>query len=253
MQFLTDNKVLKISGSDAQSFLQGQLTNDINNLDERTAQLNALCQHQGKIIALVTVVKKSDDFYVIIASSMLEIVKNRLSLFIIMSDVVITTTSYSVIGCLDGSGEYVLTDEISYNLQDNHTLENDEIFEATLIENNIPEIYPQTSEKFVPQMLNLDIDEFGVNFKKGCYTGQEVVARLHYLGKAKRRMFKFSSDTKVQVGDELHVESSTSSKASGVVVRVVKLPAFYQFLATLEVDKTTENITIDNQKITLYE
>jgi folate-binding protein YgfZ len=253
MQFLTDNNVLKISGSDAQSFLQGQLTNDINNLDERTAQLNALCQHQGKIIALVTVVKKSDDFYVIIASSMLEIVKNRLSLFIIMSDVVITTTSYSVIGCLDGSGEYVLTDEISYNLQDNHTLENDEIFEATLIENNIPEIYPQTSEKFVPQMLNLDIDEFGVNFKKGCYTGQEVVARLHYLGKAKRRMFKFSSDTKVQVGDELHVESSTSSKASGVVVRVVKLPAFYQFLATLEVDKTTENITIDNQKITLYE
>ena len=54
--------------------------------------------------------------------------------------------------------------------------------------------FSMTSEKLVPQMLNLDIDEFGVNFSKGCYPGQEVVARLHYLGSAKRRLFAFESE-----------------------------------------------------------
>jgi folate-binding protein YgfZ len=249
MKILTDNKVLKISGTDATSFLQGQLTNDIAKLDEKTAQLNALCQHQGKVIALLTVVKKADDFYAIINNSMLDIVKNRLSMFIIMSDVVIEISEFDAIGCLDGSGEFKLNDEISYDLLKDHDFETDEMWKTTLIESKIPEVYPQTSEKFVPQMLNLDIDEFGVNFKKGCYTGQEVVARLHYLGTAKRRMFEFSSDFEVKVGDELLVESSTSSKASGIVVSVIKLPAYYQFLATLEVDKSYKDVVINNNKV----
>jgi folate-binding protein YgfZ len=249
MKILTGNKVLKISGTDATSFLQGQLTNDIANLDEKTAQLNALCQHQGKVIALLTMVKKADDFYAIIDNSMLDIVKNRLSMFIIMSDVAIEISEFDAIGCLDGSGEFKLNDEISYDLLKDHDFETDEMWKTTLIESKIPEVYPQTSEKFVPQMLNLDIDEFGVNFKKGCYTGQEVVARLHYLGTAKRRMFEFSSDFEVKVGDELSVENSTSSKASGIVVSVIKLPAYYQFLATLEVDKVSEKISINNKTI----
>ena len=57
-------------------------------------------------------------------------------------------------------------------------------------------------------MLNLDINEKGVSFSKGCYPGQEVVARLHYLGSAKRRLFAFKSDEEMQVGDSLYCQTS---------------------------------------------
>jgi folate-binding protein YgfZ len=56
------------------------------------------------------------------------------------------------------------------------------------IEDGLPEITDKTTELFVPQMVNLDLLD-GINFKKGCYTGQEIVARMHYLGKLKQRMF----------------------------------------------------------------
>lgn len=252
MKYLTNKKVLKVSGADAPSFLQGQLTNDITKITENQAQLNALCQHQGKIIALLTIIKKDADFYLIVPESMLEIVKNRLSMFIIMSAVEISESDYSVIGCIGEDDCYHLTEEISYELS-KEMYEEDDFFKLTCIENKIPEIYPETSEKFVPQMLNLDIDEFGVNFKKGCYTGQEVVARLHYLGKAKRRMYKFSADFEVKVGDELQVGNSHSLKASGIVVEVLKGLDGYKFLATMEVDKTTSEIFINSNKVFISE
>jgi folate-binding protein YgfZ len=83
------------------------------------------------------------------------------------------------------------------------------------IDSQIPEVYLTSSEKFVPQMLNLDINEVGVNFSKGCYPGQEVVARLHYLGEAKRRLFAFKSDSEMKVGDSLYCSSSKAAKARG--------------------------------------
>jgi len=103
-----------------------------------------------------------------------------------------------------------------------------------------------TSEKFVPQLLNLDINEVGVSFNKGCYPGQEVVARLHYLGKSKRRMRQFECEGEVDVGDELVVVGSKSAKASGIVVRRVKLGAKSSFLATVEVAYEDDKITLND-------
>ena len=62
-------------------------------------------------------------------------------------------------------------------------------------------------------MLNLDISEKGVSFSKGCYPGQEVVARLHYRGEAKRRLFVFESDSKIQIGDSLYCASYKAARA----------------------------------------
>jgi folate-binding Fe-S cluster repair protein YgfZ len=97
-------------------------------------------------------------------------------------------------------------------------------------------------------MLNLDINEFGVNFSKGCYPGQEVVARLHYLGRAKRRLYAFSSDSKLHVGDSLLSAISKSSKASGIVINTVKYNSKYYCLATLEVDHKDHKVTLDNEQ-----
>ncbi|HBN58281.1 MAG TPA: folate-binding protein YgfZ, partial [Gammaproteobacteria bacterium] len=95
-------------------------------------------------------------------------------------------------------------------------------------------------------LLNLDINEVGVNFSKGCYPGQEVVARLHYLGKSKRRMRQFECEGEVNVGDELLVAGSKSAKASGIVVRRVQLGDKSSFLATVEVAFEDASITLNN-------
>lgn len=96
------------------------------------------------------------------------------------------------------------------------------------IQAGIPEIYPSTQEAFVPQMINLDVLG-GINFKKGCYTGQEIVARTHYLGKVKRRTLLLhipeahvSEASKVSVN--LPVYSSRSEEPAGVLVRVAPSP-----------------------------
>ena len=83
----------------------------------------------------------------------------------------------------------------------------------------IPVIYPETSEAFTPQMANLDLIN-GVSFQKGCYTGQEVVARTHYLGKPKRRMYRIriNSNQEVLPGTPLYCASSDSEQGAGSIV-----------------------------------
>ena len=118
----------------------------------------------------------------------------------------------------------------------------------------IPQVSLITSEKLVPQMLNLDIDEIGVNFSKGCYPGQEVVARLHYLGKAKRRLFSFKCESEMKIGDSLYCSSSKAAKArgdrykgSGIVVNKVKSNTLFYCLATLDVDLIDSKIALNNE------
>ena len=103
-------------------------------------------------------------------------------------------------------------------------------------------------------MLNLDINEVGVNFSKGCYPGQEVVARLHYLGEAKRRLFAFKSEHEIKVGDSLYCSSSKAAKVrgsrykgSGLVINSVKLHSLFYCLATLDIDLLDSEITLNNE------
>ena len=253
MTQLKNRALLKLSGADVQSFLQGQFSNDIDALEEGVVQLNAYCQHQGKIIALIWVMKQGDDFYLSFPNDLSEIVVQKLTMFKMMSDVTIADVSDEIVQlCVidqEFEGVFRLNNQQSVALVeslDGIELEDANEWEVACIDNNIPEVVFSTSEKFVPQLLNLDIDEVGVSFTKGCYPGQEVVARLHYLGKAKRRMRRFECEGGVNVGDELIVDGSKSAKASGVVVRQVKLAGKSLCLATIEVDHEDKIITLNN-------
>lgn len=97
-------------------------------------------------------------------------------------------------------------------------------WEWTEIEAGIPDVTPSTLEAFVPQMLNLDLLD-GINFKKGCYTGQEIVARTHYLGKVKRRthLAHIDSAEAPQAGDELF--NAETQGAVGQIVRAASAPS----------------------------
>jgi len=83
---LNDRALLKISGADSEVFLQNQLSNDIKKLDESSAQLNAFCQHQGKIISLFWVMRYEGDFLLSFPLDLLEKIQSRLKMFIIISD-----------------------------------------------------------------------------------------------------------------------------------------------------------------------
>mgnify|MGYP000085334497 FL=1 len=261
---LKNRSLLKVSGSDAETFLQGQLSNDISKLDALSVQLNAYCQHQGKILALFWVTKNEDSFLLSFPSDLLEAIKSRLQMFIIMSDVVIedVTKEHIQIGSIDESNQetLVINDKLSLIITDKKdinkfNMEPIEHWNMACVDSSLPEIFSITSEKLVPQMLNLDIDEFGVNFSKGCYPGQEVVARLHYLGSAKRRLFAFELGSDLNVGDSLYCASSKSAKArgaryksSGMVVFKLKYNSNFYCLATLDVEIKDEKITLNNEQ-----
>jgi tRNA-modifying protein YgfZ len=260
---IEDRALLKISGSDAEVFLQAQLSNDICNLDRKSIQLNAYCQHQGKIIALFWVIRYDDYFFLSCPLELVNFIQSRLQMFVIISDVKIEnyTSKFSQIGSINetNSDSFFLNKNLSILITKSFDFSSFKFnslneWKKLLIDAKIPEIFLKTSEKLVPQMLNLDIDEIGVNFSKGCYPGQEVVARLHYLGSAKRRLFSFKSDKEMQVGDLLNCHTSKAAKirgdrykGSGIVVSKVKYNSLFYCLATLDEDLKDEEITINNE------
>jgi len=261
---LDDRALLKISGVDAESFLQNQLSNDIKKLDSSRAQVSAYCQHQGKIISLFWVMRFDDSFFLSFPIDLLDKIQSRLQMFVIMSDVVIkdVTKNFCQIGLINETHEnaFNIKDHLSVLLKKDNDVaavinnESINIWHKACIDSLLPEIYLLTSEKLVPQMLNLDINEFGVNFSKGCYPGQEVVARLHYLGSAKRRLFAFESNTEINIGDSLYCASSKSAKdrgdrykGSGMVVLRIKYKSKYYCLSTLEIELQDEAVTLNNE------
>jgi folate-binding protein YgfZ len=260
---LKDRALLKISGRDSEAFLQGQFSNDISKLDTKSVQLNSYCQHQGKILALFWVMKYEDSFFLSFPLDLLGTIKPRLQMFVIMSDVAIddVTANYLQIGAIEEfqNNSFKINDKLSVIITSPSELSDfdvspKEFWSKACVDSLLPEIFSITSEKLVPQMLNLDIDEFGVNFSKGCYPGQEVVARLHYLGSAKRRLFAFESETEINIGEPLYCASSKSAKdrgarykGSGMVVFRIKYNSKFYCLATLEVELKDKAVTLNNE------
>ena len=261
---LKNRALIKISGDDAESFLQSQLSNDIVKLDNSSVQLSAYCQHQGKILSLFWVIRQEEGFYLSFPKELLDSIQSRLKMFVIMSDVIIedVTKKLSQLGVLEEKEfpSLSINKKMSMIILENKDLSNFDLesnylWDKSCIDCNLPDVFLTTTEKFVPQMLNLDIDEIGVSFSKGCYPGQEVVARLHYLGSAKRRLFSFKADQEMQVGDSLYCATSKTAfargeryKGSGIVVSKVKYNSLFYCLATLDVDLKGEEITLNNNQ-----
>lgn len=252
---LKNRALLKLSGSENEAFLQAQLSNDISKLDHSSVQLNAYCQHQGKILALFWVVRVGDDFLLSFPLDLLDSMKARLQMFVLMADVKISdvTERYLQMGLIGKSQKdsFTINERLSLILANPKNLSKFDLtsqdhWDKACIDSFLPEVSIVSTETYIPQMLNLDINEVAVNFSKGCFPGQEVVARLHYLGKAKRRLFAFKSDSLLSISDTLHCAESKSAKASGSVVSQVKFGSDFYCLATLEVENKDNKITINN-------
>ncbi|MDO9048916.1 MAG: folate-binding protein [Methylobacter sp.] len=213
--------VLTVTGKDAAKFLQGQITCNINDITDIKSSLGAMCNPKGRAIATFLLVKNADAFLMILPKELLASVKKRLQMYVLRSDVTLTDSSDEL--CLIGLSygvsqpcevpehrfatsrqENIVVDFQNRSLIIAEADNAQALWEERVklgfqpegsaqwryldIISGIPWLGAATSEEFIPQMLNLD-KLGGISFTKGCYTGQEIVARTHYLGKAKREMF----------------------------------------------------------------
>jgi len=219
---LTHLSLLTVSGKDAATFLQGQITCNINDLIDNQAQLGAYCNAKGRTISTFIIIKQKTVFQLILTTDLIDVVRKKLQLYILRADVQLTNQTGQLI--LIGVHNITLANQencYTYPVQeDSHfiictgeqaqTTWKNLITESSVlamsanawlaldIRAGIPWLFSATSEEFVPQMLNLDKLN-AISFEKGCYTGQEIVARTHYLGKNKRAMYLASCITKLPI------------------------------------------------------
>jgi len=116
------------------------------------------------------------------------------------------------------------------------------------IQAGLPFIDNHSSEAFVPQMANMDLIN-GVSFSKGCFTGQEIVARMHYLGKLKKRCYKIHIETeeKPANGDKLFAENARAGQNTGALIQVEKSPyTGYDALAVIQIADTESNLFLND-------
>ena len=202
---------ISVSGPDALTFLQGQLTNDLRRLETEPSLLAAWCNPKGRVICLVRVARDGDGYALDVAADLAGPVVQRLGLFRFRAKV-----EFAVSGTKAWSSD-------------------------TAIERGEPFIGAEQSEKFTPHMLNLDLLD-GISFDKGCYTGQEVVARTHYKGATKRRALRFRSESAVAVGDKVTLD--------GRDVGEVLNAAGNELLAVVPVDKASEALLAGDAALT---
>jgi len=219
--------LLSVTGPDARDFLHAQLTNDIANLPADRAVLAGWCTAKGRLLASFLVIPAAGGFLLQLARDIAPAVAKRLSMFILRSKVKITDESeaWAQYGLWDsaaktshvtwdGDGVSVLVEpgrilRLGKGLALNATRSED-AWTLDEIRAGRPLISAATQDKFVPQMLNLE--KLGaVDFRKGCYPGQEIVARAQHLGEVKRRM------TRVQVPQGVELKPGQEFNG-GVVV-----------------------------------
>jgi len=201
--------VLRARGADARSFLQGQLSNDTTRLHSGQLQLSGYHSPQGRAIALLRLTPLApDDLLAVLPLELVPVVVARLKRYVLRAKVQITDDSaaWQILGStLPPPGLPAGALSLPYGSTRSLVLipqaagpwaavvdgtRSDWL--ACDIAEGLPQVYLATSEAFVAQMLNLDVTD-GIALDKGCYTGQEIIARAHYRGHVKRRMQRFVS------------------------------------------------------------
>ncbi len=252
---------LLVSGPDARNFLQGQLSADVEVLAPNDLALASCNSPQGRVQAIVWIVERPEGIALLTSRSVADSLEQRLRRYVLRAKVSIARDQLqvgvapeSVAPETDGPDRsHTLVGEVSelrwrglaQKLVIASALENaadparDLEWRTQYLRAGLPHIYAETHERFVAQMLNLDLLG-GISFTKGCYTGQEIVARTHYRGAIKRRMFRFQAacpppppGTRVLVGDQHagDVVDAIPTAAGCELLAVVSLPQLEQALS----------------------
>jgi len=264
--------LIGLAGEDAQTFLHGQITNDLRGLNEKAAVFAGYLSAKGRMLANFLVMKRGADVLVMLPAALREPIQKRLSMFILRSKVKARDASQEWVrlGVNGPDATAALAEALGYEMPEGlmSMAQGEQTFVLRLgdqrfdifvqadaaaavwrklaidckpvgapvwdwlmVQAGVPSVLPQTQDHFVPQMANMELIG-GVSFNKGCYPGQEIVARSQYLGKVKRRLFLAHVDAEAQPGDELfsaeladqtagHIANSASAPGGGCDVLAV--------------------------------
>lgn len=266
---------LCVSGEEAQSFLQNLLSNDIREVGVVRAQFSSFNSPKGRMLASMLIWRNGDGYLLQLPRVLCESMRKKLGMYVLRAKVKISDASDEIVslGLSGENAQEVLKEQFGelpqqpFAFTDNEQAGvlkfSDTRFQVSTaaqyapmlwqtlsqhaqpvgsvcwdwlnIRAGIPVILPQTQEQFVPQMVNFELIG-GVSFTKGCYPGQEIVARMQYLGKLKRRMYlaHLDSSEAPRPGDELF-SADLEGQASGMLANVSPAPGGgYDVLAVVQ-------------------
>ena len=264
--------IIRVQGDDAASFLHGQLTNDFVLLDQQHARLAAFCSAKGRMQASFIGFKRApDDILLICSQDLLTRTLKRLSMFVLRAKAKLTDASadFQLFGLI---GNAVPATEAPWTLRTqaggSHlvhlypaagqprallvapvgtpapqgTVLTPEQWLWTEVASGIAMVSEPVFELFVPQMLNYE-SVGGVNFKKGCYPGQEVVARSQFRGTLKRRAYIVHADQPLNAGQEVFA-ASDAEQATGTVVQAAPAPqGGWDAIVSMQIQSAQEALT----------
>ncbi len=273
---LTHEALLAVRGADASKFLQGQVTCNLNYLNAQTTSLGARCTPKGRMLSSFRILPEGDGYLLAMATELLEAQLAELKKYAVFSKSTLSdeTGAWVRFGLSGGDGALVSlgldlpqtadtlvrhNDLLALRLADGraelwgpadvaetlHARLAAQLREAPLndwllgqVRAGIGQVFGATREQLIPQMINLQALG-GVSFKKGCYTGQEIVARMQYLGKLKRRLYRLKLDAAPPaVGTELF--SPVHGSSVGEIVLAAQAEAGSEVLAVLQEDAAND-------------
>jgi folate-binding protein YgfZ len=263
--------MLRFAGADALSFLQGQISNDTSLLAKNIPLLAAYSSPQGRVLSLIYLLPHSSGVIAILPRDVLLPTLERMRKFILRAKVKIEEVGESLILAgvyqeqalrslglpVPGANGYVEVEQLGVarlgrdanrfwvigaaSKMPQHGLSadaarNSQAWRLADIRAGLPQVYADTSEAFVAQMLNLDVLD-GISFSKGCYTGQEIIARTQHRGRIKRRLFHLLLPPGTwSVGQALQLADGRQGRLCEVIEDGGRIEA----LAVLSIDAAAE-------------
>lgn len=250
-------QIIQFEGQNTATFLQGQFTQDVQALTEQNFQLTAYCNPQGRMWCFGRLWRDEHSFYLLLPQDVVLDVMSDLNKYAAFSKVKITVNEeYQVFALSENPNSTHIKKWLPINAQTglaiiSQTIVND--FFVTLKKNplthqewdlveiraGLPAVYKITSGKFLPHDINLPELE-AVSFTKGCYKGQEIIARMHYRGQRKKHMYYGLCDNTavIQPGD--YVTNAEQKNVGNVVRATVNNAGQYELLIILP-DTAIEN------------
>lgn len=254
--------LIALAGEDAQTFLHGQITNDLRSLKEDKALFAGYCSAKGRLLANFLVFRRGADYLLMLPRSLRQGILKRLSMYVLRARVRLRDASdewialglsgpdaMSLVSARFGQApaapmdvvqgpdgwavrlggdrfDVFVTPDTAPDLWQKWAGQARPVgapaWDWLTITAGVPVILPATQEHFVPQMANMELLH-GVSFQKGCYPGQEIVARSQYLGKLKRRMYLAHVEASAEPGQELY-SPELPGQACGMVVNAAPAP-----------------------------
>jgi len=199
MTTLTYLSAIRLSGADAVDFLHNQVSADVMALAKGESTFACYCEPKGRVLALMLVSRDGDDLYVVMSAPLMATIATRLRMYVLRAKVdievldncivsgvhpgeAVPSVPVTVVAVPDSNDQLFVTIDETVSTPDSAPLN---AWKVAELKKGITWLCPETSGQFLPQMLGYD-SLGAVNYRKGCYPGQEIVARTHYLGKVKR-------------------------------------------------------------------